>query len=377
MTWAPSKHQLRMGHAPFRPVFVLFGWNPFSSYKQHTVWALLKNDQRSQRCLLLSRSKPLLLTESMASSRHSIPALPLNIPVTAQRSSSLACPLHSSLQNHHAFVVTVCSGHSGSWHLLKRWEAACCPWLCEAAIRAAKTNTWNHKEADQSSVLCANISIIHPDTPTSESKHIQARLTHPTVILQQDFPCPTVPLAAKLSRDLLSDPREQDGVTEFWTWLTSHTSVWASGFYFYFSKIFSLPWSKPISHTRFWERSESKRIKSYMWFPSFGFDYYSPGVKFLPLWKPYLSCIPSMEYRSPNFTPEETHICWEKSLSDSWETSWSRRNTCSPQPQNPTLSHFKSEMLQLNHAVSILSEKIYPGKRETIPSSKSVSIEVE
>lgn len=39
----------------------------------------------------------------------------------------------------------------------------------------------------------------------------------------------------------------------------SHTSFWASGFYFYFSKIFSLPWSKPISHARFWERSESKR----------------------------------------------------------------------------------------------------------------------
>lgn len=63
-------------------------------------------------------------------------------------------------------------------------------------------------------VLCANILIIHPDTPTSDSKHIQARLSHPTVISQQDFPCPTVPLAAKLSRDLLSDPTEQDRVTE-------------------------------------------------------------------------------------------------------------------------------------------------------------------
>lgn len=88
----------------------------------------------------------------------------------------------------------------------------CCPMAVQGSNPSGKNQ--HLKEADRSSVLCANILIIHPDTPTSESKHIRARLSHPTAISQHNLPCPAVPRAAKLSRDLLSDPTEQGGVTE-------------------------------------------------------------------------------------------------------------------------------------------------------------------
>lgn len=53
------------------------------------------------------------------------------------------------------------------------------------------------------------------------------------------------------------------------------------------------------------------------------------------------------------------------------EKLFGTEETFAPQPQNPTLSHFKSEMLVLKLTVFILSEEIYPGKTETIQNSKS------
>lgn len=152
---------------------------------------------------------------------------------------------------------------------------------------AARTNTRNPKGVDRSSVLRANILIIHPDTPTSESKQ-----SHPTVILQQDTPCPTVPLAAKLSRDLHLVPPSRTKLKKSGddSCHTHHSGL--LDFIFTSAKYSACPGANLLVTLASGNGQSPKGIKSYMWFPSFWFDYYSSGVKFLPLQKPYLSCVP-------------------------------------------------------------------------------------
>lgn len=128
MTWAPSKHQLGTGHAPFRPVFVLCGWNPFSSKKEHIVWAPLRIGPSTWSCLFVSCWNPQLLTEITALSRHEHHCpVEFKSEVELKRSLSLTSPLHNSLQNHHTFIVPAhfehTSGHHHHQHLLKRREA--------------------------------------------------------------------------------------------------------------------------------------------------------------------------------------------------------------------------------------------------------------
>lgn len=203
-----------------------------------------------------------LLSANAAQGEHCIEKAHASLPCPiAQR--SCYCPeefnLHynNSLQNHPIFAVLIHSSHSSDLQeqLPKGWEATHCLGPREAAIPAIKTNPSNHQETDQSPVPLSS-SYTPINQPVSQIIFEQGWGTPQSLFIsQQGFPCPPVPL----SRDLLSDPPEQDRVSEVWRWLTSHISVRASGFYFYCSKILSLPRSKPISHAHFWEQLESRR----------------------------------------------------------------------------------------------------------------------
>lgn len=138
--------------------------------KQHRVWALLKNHLSSQKCLFVSHGERCI----------------------KQAHASLPCPIteHSHYHpgelkphwliaqvppNHHTSLVPPSFDHPSGHHqhVLKRWKS-------RGYARQLQEPRLAITEVSKSPEFCASILITQPNTPTSKSKHIQARLSHPS-----------------------------------------------------------------------------------------------------------------------------------------------------------------------------------------------------
>lgn len=247
---------------------------------------------------------------------HCCPIPLLGFPISAQQSSIFA----DSLQQFPAKPSHFCSPSSLQLpsHLLEGLEAARVAYGQAMQQSHLQEHFKLQKEIRPLYYRLANTSQHSNQWLTAHSSkgYVTPKLFHNRVSM------PHVPLAAQLSGDLLSDPTEQDGVTEARGWLTSRRSVWASGFYFYFSKIFSLPRSKPISHARFWEQSESKRDQELYVVSLFDL------IIIHQWWNSFLCRIPiyhaSLRWNIGHLISplkKQTFAEKKKSLSDFWETS--------------------------------------------------------